>query len=1036
MFSTFSRVASFLAVLVVLTACGGEVDEGVLSEGANQGNTNSPNTPVVTATPIVVVPSGPATPNPTTVPNPNATPNPTVMPNPSATPIIVGPPVSTMTPPPEPTMVPTTQPTPEPTMVPTAEPTPLPTTMPTLEPTPTSTPVPTLEPTTQPTPTGTPVPTVVPTTEPTPTATPVSTQTPAPTPVQTPTIEPTPEPTTEPTPTSTPTPVATVAPTPEPTATPTIPGGDDQLSAEGDAVSGAQHWQETCAICHGGFDAGYISNGIYRLNALTSSQAYDAPGGFGGYEGLQYYIQHEMPGGAPDNWMNCTGSCAEDTAAYIRSFIPDTTTEACADEDPISYGERRLILLTSTQYQKSIEDLLGVTENFGAHVSNNDGTIGGFPNMNFRSVSGQIADIYISNAESIAQWAVANGRPFTCNDANTCASRFVNEFAYRAFRRPLTDTEAAAYENIFSSFGVSDGFVVALEAVLSSPQFLYRSEVGVDIATALQEGYYTNTGGSNDNPVSDGQYTRVRALDFSNLGSVGGPEDDAQQLGYNLWSDGTIAHTFSNFTETTILEVEVKGTPYDNTWPDMTVHVGNDIVGTMTVDNTDYQYFSFVVEGKTGSQTVSISFSGDQGREPYDVYGNDKNLLINSARISAAQVVVTEPSEPTQSPVSLADSDAYVLTPFEYAATLSYMFTGSTPDDQLLQAAANDQLTTSEQVNAQVLRLINSERGQEHFGEFAGLWLRTDEVTRVSRNSVSDFTADVKNAMSQEVHELFKHVFYNNDVPFSEFFAGDYTFVNDTLANFYGIDGNFNGDFSQVQTPNRGGIITSGAFMAVNAHNDRTSPIKRAVRVRELMLCHHIDPPNAELDGDRARAQMLVEEYERTNGGIDSRRFYELYTEDTACAGCHATIINPMFGMEDFDNVGRVRASAGANSVFEVLANGTQMEVSLEGTLYGIESVKDPNSLSFSGAKDLSNQLAATDAIHACLVRKGFRFVTGLPSISEDLDSSVQESLNQDQQEDYACAAAKMSQALMSNNESPHAMFSELGKLELIRFRK
>lgn len=812
------------------------------------------------------------------------------------------------------------------------------------------------------------------------------------------------------------------------------------LSANGDAALGEQLWAANCLACHGTPGDGYVTDGFYTVNAVHAVGSYDAPGGFEGYNGLQYYIHYEMP--ANGGWAKCTDDCAVDVAAYIRSWLPDTTAASCDDQDPVTYGERSLKLLSSSQYQNAVEDLLGVNQNYGAKIANNDGTIGGFPNMNHRSISGQIADIYLANAEDIAVWAIANNKPFSCTDGQVCGTRFVDEFAYQAFRRPLTSAERSAYLELFAQYSATEAMELAITAALSSPQFLYRSEVGVDVATALLSGYYSNSGGDGASTyVSNGQRTTVRAVNFSDLSSVGGngglegEGDLAGTLGFNIWSNGSISHTFNQtLPSVTVIDVEAKGTPLDDTWPEMSVLVGGQTIGKVTVNSNTYTTYTFVADGLSGTSKIEINFANDEGRDPYDVYGNDRNLLINGISISTG--VVAAAKVPESNPLDQADADAYVLTPYEFASALSFMFTGSTPDIALLTAAKNDQLSTPEQIEAQIQRLISSDRGQQHFGEFAGLWLRTNEVTRANRDAVADFTPAVKQAMAQEVKELFKYVFNNDDVPFSEFYSGDYTLLNNTLATFYGIAGNFGEAFTKVNTTTRGGIITTGAFMAVNAHNERTSPIKRAVRVRELMLCHHIDPPNAELDGDRAAAQMQVEAFEQANGGIDSRSFYELYTQDSACAGCHESIINPMFGMEDFDNVGRLRAPAGNNSVYEVLANGREMAVSLQGSLIGVESVKDPTTLNYAGTKDLSKKLAGTDAIQSCLVRKGFRFVTGLPSSPEDVDKNVKETLTPEQQQDYACASAKMKDALMQNGESPKAMFGELGKLELIRFRK
>ena len=49
--------------------------------------------------------------------------------------------------------------------------------------------------------------------------------------------------------------------------------------------------------------------------------------------------------------------------------------------------------------------------------------------------------------------------------------------------------------------------------------------------------------------------------------------------------------------------------------------------------------------------------------------------------------------------------------------------------------------------------------------------------------------------MLGEVRAHFLHVFYDDSVPWSDFFGSDYTFLNRTLAEFYGVPGPFDDSF-------------------------------------------------------------------------------------------------------------------------------------------------------------------------------------------------------------------------------------------------
>ena len=63
--------------------------------------------------------------------------------------------------------------------------------------------------------------------------------------------------------------------------------------------------------------------------------------------------------------------------------------------------------------------------------------------------------------------------------------------------------------------------------------------------------------------------------------------------------------------------------------------------------------------------------------------------------------------------------------------------------------------------------------------------------------------------MAKEVEENFAYLF-NNNVPFVEFYTADYTFLDATLANYYGINRNDGGagadKFVKTPTSTRGGV--------------------------------------------------------------------------------------------------------------------------------------------------------------------------------------------------------------------------------------
>ncbi len=815
------------------------------------------------------------------------------------------------------------------------------------------------------------------------------------------------------------------APDPGDPTTPETPGAPVGSPSQPSA-SGAALWTQQCANCHGSFGSGSAistgnANGDFRLDAGAAVQRHGAD--------LEAYIAATMPFSDADE---CVGECADATGAFIRARQVPVTAAACANLEGPTYGQRVVKLLTSREYQNALEDLLDVPADYGGTVANNDGALGGFVNMQGQAVNGSLMDTYLRNAENVAAWAVANGRPFTCAQPSSCGQRFVDEFLPRAFRGPVSAEQRATYLNLFESFP-TDGLQIALEAALSSPQFLYRVEIGVDLNTAREEGYYTNTDYSPTVEITE----TIAAASFP-------PGQGRLENGDRaFFENGGVEVRFGTaFTDPSIIEVRARGSNHGAVWPQLWVRVNGHEVGVQTVDSLDQRDYRFEVTGVTGSPTVRLSFDNDSGQPPYGP-GQDANLYIAEVRLGTASDDPSPNPNPNPSPDPLAEvsADAFVLTPYEFASALSFMLTGSIPDGRLLEAAQRDQLTTPEQIRSQVERLIDSERGQAHVAQFVSEWFHLDAVEKASRPEVADFTPQVKAAMIREVQEHFAHVFYDDDTPFSEFYGGDYTFLNRTLADFYGIPGNFGDHFVKTTVERRGGPIASGAFMTAYGHVDRSAPILRAVHARQDALCHYIDPPNSPIAGDdidaqRAAAQMAVTQREMSEGALSSRDFYYLYTDGIdACAGCHERIINPMFGMEDFDQVGRLRPMAGADAVVETV-HGVSKTVSLQGTLYGVNSTSDPDMLEYAGAKDFSNKIATTDAVKTCLIRRSFRFLTGLTYADRDLDTARQEDLTMENRLAYGCIASELEQRFEASGESPRAIFVELATESLLRLRR
>jgi Protein of unknown function (DUF1592)/Protein of unknown function (DUF1588)/Protein of unknown function (DUF1595)/Protein of unknown function (DUF1585) len=153
--------------------------------------------------------------------------------------------------------------------------------------------------------------------------------------------------------------------------------------------------------------------------------------------------------------------------------------------------------LTAWEFANSLQDLLGS----GVPLSpvEADTLIGGFATVGASSVA--ISPAGIGTYETVvgAATAYAFGDPtrasaiLACVPTSTadtaCLTKAINTFGRRAFRRPLDSDDTARFLNIATSIGsqtgatVLDGVRHAVWAMLESPSFLYRVELGAASAS-------------------------------------------------------------------------------------------------------------------------------------------------------------------------------------------------------------------------------------------------------------------------------------------------------------------------------------------------------------------------------------------------------------------------------------------------------------------------------------------------------------------------------------------------------------------------
>ena len=187
--------------------------------------------------------------------------------------------------------------------------------------------------------------------------------------------------------------------------------------------------------------------------------------------------------------------------------------------------------------------------------------------------------------------------------------------------------------------------------------------------------------------------------------------------------------------------------------------------------------------------------------------------------------------------------------------------------------------------------------------EFACQWLHIYDFDQTEEKSEKYFPefADIRGDMYEESIRFFTDLF-QRDVSLLSLFNANHTFVNQRLAEFYGIEGVWGEDWQRIQVAQehgRGGILALGTTLSKQSGASRTSPILRGNWISEVLLGEKLPRPPQdvpELPPDETATE-----------GLTLRQLVALHTSEPSCASCHRRIDPFGFALEGFDAIGRRR---------------------------------------------------------------------------------------------------------------------------------
>jgi len=253
-----------------------------------------------------------------------------------------------------------------------------------------------------------------------------------------------------------------------------------------------------------------------------------------------------------------------------------------------------------------------------------------------------------------------------------------------------------------------------------------------------------------------------------------------------------------------------------------------------------------------------------------------------------------------QDPPRAEAGKAYRVSDLELASRLSFFLWSSIPDDQLLELAERGRLKNPTVLQEQVRRMLADPRSDALISNFAGQWLHLRNIETTNPDPfLFPFDEFLRQAFLKET-ELFVASIFREDRSLLDLLTADYTFVNERLAEHYGIPKVYGSQFRRVAVtdPNRRGLLGQGSVLTVTSYPNRTSVVLRGKWILENLLGTPPPPPPPDVPELKA---------ERNGKTLSMREQMQAHRANPVCASCHARMDPIGFALENYDGVGKWR---------------------------------------------------------------------------------------------------------------------------------
>ena len=294
---------------------------------------------------------------------------------------------------------------------------------------------------------------------------------------------------------------------------------------------------------------------------------------------------------------------------------------------------------------------------------------------------------------------------------------------------------------------------------------------------------------------------------------------------------------------------------------------------------------------------------------------------------------------------------------FDTASRLAFALWDAPPDIELLQAVAQGQLESRDEIAKQAERMLADPRAKAKLRDFFHVWAKVEQRPDIAKDSkrFPGFDATIAADLRTSLDLFFDEVMWSDASDFRRLFLDDQLYLNGRLARFYGAELPVDAPFQKVKlnADHRAGVLTHPYLMSTFAYTGTSSPIHRGVFLARGVLGLAMRPPN----------EAFTPLAEELHPNLTTRERIALQTKPAACISCHG-VINPLgFTLEHFDAVGKFRDKE----------NGKPIDAT------GGYQTRTGDSKSFKNVRELATFLASSEEVHAAFTEQMFHHLVKQP---------------------------------------------------------